>query len=66
MNRNNVKRIAAMICAGLIAFAFVVSMVMPIVNAAPSKEDVNNAKQNTQNAKNDVKAAEEKLQDSEA
>ncbi|MEE0867782.1 MAG: peptidoglycan DD-metalloendopeptidase family protein [Clostridia bacterium] len=60
MNRNNVKRIAAMICAGLIAFAFVVSMVMPIVNAAPSKEDVNNAKQNTQNAKNDVKAAEEK------
>ena len=60
MKRNNVKRIAAMICAGLIAFAFVVSMVMPIVNAAPSKEDVNNAKQNTQNAKNDVKAAEEK------
>ena len=60
MKRNNVKRIAAMICAALIAFAFVVSMVMPIVNAAPSKEDVNNAKQNTQNAKNDVKAAEEK------
>lgn len=60
MNRNNIKRIAAMVCAALVAFAFVISIVMPIVNAAPSKDDVNNAKQNTQNAKKDVQAAEER------
>ena len=31
MNRNNIKRIAAMVCAALVAFAFVISIVILFV-----------------------------------
>lgn len=54
-----IKRIAAMLCAILVAAAFVTSVVMPVF-AAPSQAQLDAAKKNTQNAKKDVDAAKEK------
>lgn len=54
-----IKRIAAMICAVLIAVAFVASVVMPVL-AAPSQAEVDAAKKQTQEAKKNAESAKEK------
>ncbi len=60
MNKNKVKRIVAMACAILVAFAFVVSIISTSVNAAPTQSQIDAAKKKTENAKKDVNSAEEK------
>lgn len=57
-NRDAVKRIFAMVCAVIIAIAFLASIVVPAM--AATQQQLNEAKQKTENAKKDAKAAEEK------
>lgn len=54
-----IKKIAAMLCAILVAAAFLTSVIMPVL-AAPSQSQIDEAKKKTQDAKKDVDAAKEK------
>lgn len=56
--RDIMKRIVATACAALIVLAFVASVVVPAF--AATQQEINDAKKKTENAKSDVKAAEEK------
>ena len=57
--KENIKRAAAMICAAAVALVFLMSVIMPAM-AAPSKSDLDAAKQKTEQAKKDVQAAKDK------
>lgn len=63
---DSLKRILAMVCAVLIVIAFVISAALPAANAAPTKEDLNKAKEKTEQAKKDVKAAQDKQKEAVA
>lgn len=52
-----IKRIIAMVCAALVALAFVLSIISPSVMAI-SKQDVDAAKKKTEQTKNELKKAE--------
>lgn len=57
--KENLKRILAMLCAILVVIAFVISIIGPMARAV-TKEQLNDANAKTQDAKKDVKKAEEK------
>lgn len=57
--KENIKRAAAMVCAAAVALVFLMSVIMPAM-AAPSKSDLDAAKQKTEQAKKDVQAAKDK------
>lgn len=56
--REKLKRICAMICAILVAAAFLISIIGPAANAVTQKE-LDSAKTKTQQAKDDMKKAEQ-------
>ncbi len=58
--REKLKRIVAMGCAIIIVLAFLLTIIVPAVNAAPTKQQLDAAKQKTEAAEKNVKAAEEK------
>ncbi len=58
--KNKIKRIAAIFCAALVVFAFFISIIGPAVSAAPTQQQLNDAKKKTESAKKDVSKAEEK------
>lgn len=60
--RDLIKRIAACLCAFLIATAFLASVIMPVI-AAPSQSQLNDAKKKTDEAKKDMDAAKSKHKD---
>jgi len=57
-NRERIKRICAIICAVVVALAFLASTILPVL--AVTQQQLNEAKQKTENAKKDAAAAEEK------
>lgn len=57
-NRDKLKRILAMVCAVMVALAFVASVVVPAL--AATQQQLEEAKQKTKDAKKDAQTAEEK------
>ena len=60
-NKEKLKRILAMFCAVLVAVAFLVSVVVPALGA--TQQQIDSAKQKTQQAKKDSDSAEKKRAD---
>ena len=57
-NKQNIKRILAMLCAIMVALAFVASIVVPAM--AATQQELDAAKKKTQQAKKEAEAAESK------
>lgn len=55
-----IKRVLAMLCAGIIVAAFIISAALPAANAAPTQKELDAAKKKTEQAKQNVKEAENK------
>ena len=58
LNRDRIKRVLAMVCAVMVALAFVASVVVPAL--AATQQQLEQAKQKTKDAKKDAQTAEEK------
>ena len=57
-SKENIKRIAAMVCAILVALAFLVSVVSPAL--AVTQQQLDSAKKKTEQAKKEAAEAEKK------
>lgn len=58
LNRDRIRRVLAMVCAVMVALAFVASVVVPAL--AATQQQLEQAKQKTKDAKKDAQTAEEK------
>lgn len=58
LNRDRIKRVLAMVCAVMVALAFVASVVVPAL--AATQQQLEQAKQKTKDAKKNAQTAEEK------